>query len=256
MSDQRQNIQGARRRGVLPTGPNRQLIMGGAAIVVIGILMTVVSGMPAVGLIIAGCALAVFGLRVLVIVLTRPRYDPMPPPARQPYPAVPELDEPSRALLQRAASAISAITSSQICRDGVVDRGAVRAALARQQRHLDSALRERARLRAWRAATPAFSPGPATAMADDSQSEAAQLAESSLTAQVDALERYAAEIREADAAYTDWQQASPAGQPSQHLDLISRTAADEHRIAEIEAMSRQARAVRLLLSEPPASTTS
>ena len=45
----------------------------------------------------------------------------------------------------------------------------------------------------------------------------------------------------ADAAYRDWQQAAAlADVHDRHLDLLARTAADEHGIAEIERMSEQA----------------
>ena len=37
----------------------------------------------------------------------------------------------------------------------------------------------------------------------------------------------------------------------QHLDMLARTAADEHGIAEIDTLSRQARAVRQAFREPP-----
>jgi hypothetical protein len=69
---------------------------------------------------------------------------------------------------------------------------------------------------------------------------------------VAALERYAAEVREADAADRDWQQAAALAELSgQHLDMPARTAADEHGVAEIQAMSQHARAVGLALRELP-----
>jgi hypothetical protein len=36
----------------------------------------------------------------------------------------------------------------------------------------------------------------------------------------------------------------------QHLDMLARTAADEHAIAEIDRLSEQARAVRRALRQP------
>ena len=56
-----------------------------------------------------------------------------------------------------------------------------------------------------------------------------------------ALERYVAEVRAADAAYRDWKLADLSGR---HLDMLARTAAEQHRIAEVEALSRHARALR------------
>jgi hypothetical protein len=125
-------------------------------------------------------------------------------------------------------------------------------ALAAQEWDIAQALREHARLRARRSELPATSAGPVTAGLLDRQSQAAYLADVSVAGRVAALERYAAEVREADAAYRDWEQAAALGELSgQHLDMLARTAADEHGIAEIEAMSQQARAVSLALRELP-----
>jgi hypothetical protein len=125
-------------------------------------------------------------------------------------------------------------------------------ALAAQEWDIAQALREHARLRARRSELPATSAGPVTAGLLDRQSQAAYLADVSVAGRVAALERYAAEVREADAAYRDWEQAAALGELSgQHLDMLARTAADEHGVAEIEAMSQQARAVRLALRELP-----
>jgi hypothetical protein len=230
MSDQRARTPGTRRGGLLPSGPARQLILSGVTIVVIGVVMAVATHMVLLAVIIAGCALAVFGLRVLVVLWPSARNYPMQAPVSQPpFPAAADLGEPSRALLQRVTSAIDTVTASQIYRDGVLDRGTVRTVLARQQRDIDGALRDQARLRV----------------------KQADLPESSLAARVDALERYAAEIREADAAYREWPHAGRRSElDGQHMDMLARTAADEYRLAEIEAMSQQARAVRLALREP------
>ena len=84
----------------------------------------------------------------------------------------------------------------------------------------------------------------------DRQVQAAQLADASVADRVAALERYAAEVREADAAYRDWQQAGALAELSdQHLEMLARTAADEHNVAAIEAKSQRARAVRLAFRE-------
>lgn len=252
MGNQRQKTRPVRRHGVLPRDRNlRLIVLDSAAIAVIGVLMAVATGMTVVAMIIAGSALAIIGLRLVALRQSTARDRPR---AHQPRYLTPEdLDGQSRALLQRAVTAINAITSSQVCRDGVADRTAVRIVLADQQRDISIALREQARLRARRAELPGLSAGPMTAEIKSTQTQAAELAESSLAARVQALESYAAEIREADAAYRDWQQAGRlADLQGQHLDMLARTAADEYRIAEIESMSQQARAVRLAFREPPA----
>jgi hypothetical protein len=245
MGDQRQKTRTVRRHGVLPRDRNlRLIVLDSAAIAVIGILMAVATGMAVIAMIIAGSTLAIIGLRLVALRQSSPR-------ARPRCLSPEDLDGQSQALLQRAVTAINTITSSQVFRDGVIDRTAVRIVLADQQRDITIALREQARLRARRAEVPDFPPGPMTAEIKGTQTQAAELAESSLAARVRALERYAAEIREADAAYQDWQQAGRlADLQGQHLDMLARTAADEHWIAEIEAMSQQARAIRLAFREP------
>ena len=89
-----------------------------------------------------------------------------------------------------------------------------------------------------------------TAALLDRQLQAAQIADSSIASRVAALERYAAEVRQADAAYRDWRQAAALAElDRQHLDILARTAADEHGIAEIEDMSEQVRAIILVLRD-------
>ena len=158
-----------------------------------------------------------------------------------------DFDARSRVLLRRAQDAVDAVTSSEVYRAGLLDEGV---ALAGQEWDIALALREQGRLRARRAELSAANAGAVTTALLDRQLQAAELADASVAARVAALERYAAEVREADAAYRDWQQAAALAELSgQHLDMLARTAADEHGIAEIQAMSQQARAVRLALRE-------
>ena len=124
--------------------------------------------------------------------------------------------------------------------------------MAGQEWDIAVALREQARLRARRAEVSADCAGPQTAAVLDHQVQAARLADASIAARVAALEGYAAEVREADAAYRDWRQAAVLVEVSrQHLDMLARTGADEHGIAEMDTLSGQARAVRQAFREPP-----
>ena len=93
-------------------------------------------------------------------------------------------------------------------------------------------------------------PGSPAAELLEQHRQAAQAAEESIVARVVALERYAAEVLQADAEYRDWRQhAAITELTGPHLDLLARTAADEHRIAELIAMTEQARSVRRALGE-------
>jgi hypothetical protein len=187
-----------------------------------------------------------------------------------------DFDARSRVLLRRAQDAIDAVTSSLVCRDDLLDRHATSAALTGQEWDIAVALREQAQLRARRAelrvrraewpagrAGPqaaallsqqdrAARLGPQAAALLSQQDRAAQLAEASTIRRVEALERYAAEVGAADSAYRDGKQSAALAElHDRHLDMLARTAADEHGIAEIDRLAAQARAVRRVLGEPP-----
>jgi hypothetical protein len=269
----------ARRRDYLPRDPGRRLAaVDGAAIGLTGAMMVAVFGTTplAVGVLalqgaaawesasshyalllaelIAIVTLAVLGFRVAVFGQPTGKV-PAVEAARAHhgrYLTDQDFDARCRVMLRRAQDAIDTVTSSAVCRADLLDRAAVGAALASQEWDIAVALREHARLRAKRAQFSAVSVGPVTTALLRRQAQAAQLAEASIAARVEALERLAAEARHADTAYRDWQQAASLAELNgQHLDLLARTAADEHGIAEIEAMSRQARAIRLAFREPP-----
>jgi hypothetical protein len=165
--------------------------------------------------------------------------------------AIPDgLDPRAAALIRRARHAVRAVASAQICRDGLLDEPATTAALAAQQSEIADALREQARLRAERSWLAEPRPGSPAAELLEQHRQAAQAAEESIVARVVALERYAAEVLQADAEYRDWRQhAAITELTGPHLDLLARTAADEHRIAELIAMTEQARSVRRALGE-------
>jgi hypothetical protein len=271
----------ARRRGYLPTDPDRRLAtvdgaaMGLTGAILIAIFGTVPLAVGVLGLqgavpwesdssryavllaeLIAIVTIVIFGFRVAMFGQLTGR-DPAEVAARTHhgrYLTDDDFDRPSRVLLRRAQDAIDAVTSSAVCRADMLDQAAVQTALAGQEWDIAVALREQDRLRARRAELlPAIATGPMTAAVIGRQLQAAHIAESSIAVRVEALERYAAEVGEADAAYQDWHRAARLAElHGQHLDMLARTAADEHGIAEIEAMSQQARAIRLVLREPPA----
>jgi hypothetical protein len=161
------------------------------------------------------------------------------------------LDARAAALLRRAQNAVRAVNSAEIFRDGLLDEPATTAALSAQQSEIADALREQARLRAERSWLAEPSPGSPAAELLAQHRQAAQAAHRSIAARVVALERYAAEVRQADADYRDWRQRAAITELTDpHLDMLARTAADEHRIAELTAMTDQARSIRRALREP------
>jgi hypothetical protein len=161
-----------------------------------------------------------------------------------------DLDARAAGLLRRAQNAVRAVAFAQICRDGVLDEPGITAALTAQQSEIADALREQARLRAERSWLAEPSPGSPAAELLEQHRQAAQAAHQSIAARVVALERYAAEVRQADADYRDWRQRAAISElTGPHLDMLARTAADEYRIAELGAMTEQARSVRRALRE-------
>jgi hypothetical protein len=242
-----------------PVSRGRRLLLMNAAIIVIGALMAVAAWASTSSLaVLFGAAiipLVTIGISILSVVLpasTPPRAsaEPVPRTRQDPGLAGDGLGPSSRALLRRARDAIRAVLSSEVCRAGLLDRAAVGTALAGQESDIAAAVRDQARVRARRAELTPASRGPMTAAVLNNQVQAAQRAESSVAARVEALERYAAEVAEADAAYRDWQQAGQLAElHGQHQDMVARTAADEHGIADIEAMSLRARAIRRLIME-------
>ena len=269
----------ARRRDYLPREPGRRLAtVDGAAIGLTGAMMIAVFGtVPlAVGVLAlqettpwesASSHYALLAAEIIVIITTvvfgfRIALFGQPTgkvPAEEAarthhgrYLTDQDFDVPSRVLLRRAQDAIDAVTSSAVCRDDLLDQAAVSAALAGQEWDVAVALREQARLRARRAELRTTDAGPAAAALLGRQDEAAHLAESSIAARIEALERYAKVVRQADGAYRDWRQAAMLAElHGQHLDALARSAAHEHGIADIEAMAQQARAVHDAFTEPP-----
>jgi hypothetical protein len=189
-----------------------------------------------------------------------------------------DLDAPARVLLRRAQDAVDAVMNAEVSRAGLLDEAT---ALAAQEWDIAVSLRDQARLRARRAeitqstglAEPAGTTSASTASdstasdstASDSTApastalvgstpagkllgqllDAARAAERSVIDRVAALERFAAEVRQADAAHRDWHtRARLAELTEPHLDLLARTAADSHGIAELTQMTERARAIR------------
>jgi hypothetical protein len=161
-----------------------------------------------------------------------------------------DLDARARVLLRRAQDAVHAIDSAEIVRADLLDEPATSALLAEQEWQIALAVRDQARLRARRPGLAEPSPGsPAAELLDDHR-RAARAAEQSTADRVAALERYAAEVHGADAAYRDWRQhAAIADLTGQHLDLLARTAADQHGITELDALTQRARTLRRSFTE-------
>jgi hypothetical protein len=151
------------------------------------------------------------------------------------------LDPPCRQLLLRAQHAIAAVLSSLVYATGL-HNAPPENVLRQHEWEIAIALRDITELQAEHASTAAArKPGPMTAAVLDSHQRALTLARDGTASRVSALERYAAQVEAADAAQQDWRGALRAsGLNDKYLDLVARTAADEHAIAEISSLTEQA----------------
>jgi hypothetical protein len=186
------------------------------------------------------------------------------------------LDRMSRELLIRAQIAISSALDPVTDDDPVAD-DAVRSpdilaesTLRWHEWQIATALRDITDLRAEYEYNAAASTGPLTTSVLGPQQRALQVAQDAIESRVTAVERYAVEVSAARSAFRDLQDALRISDLNDsYLDLVARTAADEHAIAEISGLTDQAtaaaQAVRdsmrqvglaaeaLALSEPAAS---
>ena len=193
---------------------------------------------------IAGITLIVFGSRVARFGEFRGRAAAAARAYHGHYLTGPDLDARGRVLLRRAQDAADMVRSAAVTTAGMLDGAATDLALAAQEWDIAVALREHARLRTRRAAAGEPEAGTPAADLMAEHRDAARAADESVATRVRALERFAAEVRTADAAYRHWRQhAAITELRGPHLDMLARTAADEHGVAELDAMARQARAI-------------
>lgn len=150
------------------------------------------------------------------------------------------LDQPSRELLLRAQQAIAVAVDgeSAIAADG--DGVVPESTLLRHEWEIAVALRDITDLRVEYVLNAAASVGPMTNAVLQSQQRALVQAHDAIAARVSELERYADCVSAAETAYLDWQDALRVSNLNDlYLDIVARTAADEHAVAEIGAMTER-----------------
>ena len=146
-----------------------------------------------------------------------------------------------RTLLQRAQRAIATIVTSSVY------AGDLRAAveepvLRRHEWEIAVALRDITELLLDLVAGYAGgAAGPMTTAVLVSQNRAISIARDATTARVLALELLAAQVAAAEAARRDWETAHRmAANNDKYLDLVARTAADQHATVEISDLAEEA----------------
>lgn len=159
------------------------------------------------------------------------------------------LDRVCRQLLRRAQTAIDSALDSgtgEVELPDIVAEGTLR----RHEWEIAVALREITDLRAEHEFNATASAGPMTDAVLGPHQRALRLAEDAIVSRVTALECYAAEIVAVGTAYRDWQDARRLSRLNdRYLDLVARTAADEHAVAEISSLAEQAAAAAQAFSD-------
>jgi hypothetical protein len=155
-----------------------------------------------------------------------------------------DLDDPSRLLMHRTQRAIRVMLEPRDFAENSLDEVITETTLRRHEWEIAASLREISKLRAEHGTSAgADPPGPMTAAILDTQHLALTLATDSVTSRISKLELCAAELERADAADRDWRAAVKAsGRNDQYLELVARTAADEHAVAEISDLTEHAAA--------------
>ena len=155
-----------------------------------------------------------------------------------------------RLLLQRAQRALSVILRSAVWAHDL--RGTVGEAVLRQHEwEIAVSLREITELLLDMVSSAGGgTAGPMTANVLVAQNRAVSLARDATTARVLALEQLAAHLDAADAARRDWEAAHrAAAKNDKYLDLVARTAADEHATTEITGIAENAAEAAQALGE-------
>jgi hypothetical protein len=160
------------------------------------------------------------------------------------------LDRVSRELLIRAQDAVESALEP-VPRDAEGSPGIVEeAALRVHEWQIAVALRDITGLRAEYESNARASAGPMTDSILGPQQRALRLAQDAIESRVTALERYAAEVLAARSAFRDWQDALQISDLNgRYLDLLARTAADEHAVTEISGLTDQAAAAAQAVRE-------
>jgi hypothetical protein len=151
------------------------------------------------------------------------------------------LDETCQVLLGRGQKAIRAILDSNVRAAGLLEHPVHDGLLRQHEWEIAGKLREITHFRSLLAEnTRDSSAGPMTKDVLSAQQRAIELAQEATAARIAALERYAEQIRAADDADRDWQQAMKLSKLNdRYLDLVARTASDEYAVGEIADLAKR-----------------
>jgi hypothetical protein len=152
-----------------------------------------------------------------------------------------DLDAICQPFMLRTRRAIDTVLGSEVHATGLLAGAAGETELKRHEWEIATQLRDITRLRAEHlSATSTRVPGPRTAAVLASHRLALTKAQDATAERVTALERYAGQVKAADDAQQDWRDALRAADHNpRYLDLVARTAADQHAVAELTVLTDQ-----------------
>lgn len=147
-----------------------------------------------------------------------------------------QLDPPAQQLLDRALFAMRNVRNSQLAEDGMIDRAAAEVVFADQRWSLATDVADQTRVRRELERVEQSGPGERTIAKAAKKRAEVRESEAASTAQVEAIERYAKSVREADEIYRDEKVARGLDESIGDLctELRARTAGSEVRDADLE----------------------
>ncbi|MET8006781.1 hypothetical protein [Nonomuraea glycinis] len=152
-----------------------------------------------------------------------------------------DLDESSRRLLARGHRAVTAVTESTVNAEGLLDDVRNAVMLPAQEWEIARLLAKLSALRAKHRKTVTDGISPEVAAVAEPLARALDSSEDAVVARVEALERYAANVAEAERAYRAHQQIEELrGRIHQYEELVAESGADGFAVPEIERLSRDA----------------
>ncbi|MFI6597645.1 hypothetical protein ACIBHX_15420 [Nonomuraea sp. NPDC050536] len=152
-----------------------------------------------------------------------------------------ELDEASQRLLARAQSAIRAVTYSSVNAEGLLDGVRNAVMLPAQEWEIARLLAKLSALRAKHRQTVSEGLTPEVAAVAEPLARALDSSEDAVVARVEALERYATNVAEAERAYRAHHQIEELrGRLGEYEELVAESGADSFAVPEITRLAQEA----------------
>ncbi|MER6945096.1 hypothetical protein ABT294_13820 [Nonomuraea sp. NPDC000554] len=152
-----------------------------------------------------------------------------------------QLDDDARALLERTRAAVRAVTTSRVNGDGLLDGARNAVMLPAEQWEIARRLAKLSALRVKHHETVAGGVTPEVAAVVEPLTAALETGEHAVVARVEALEKYAADVAEAERAYRARDQVEELrGRLHQYEEVVAEAGADALAVPEIAGLAEDA----------------